>query len=103
MKSNPTVFLVITALILAGGAYWYFSTQTGNQPPLTENVKENQTQTQFKILVTELNAISLDSDATSIFSNPNFTALADLATPVTSEASGRPDPFAPIPGASVIK
>lgn len=101
MKSNSTIFLVITALVLAGGAYWYFSSQTGNEPPLTADVKENQPQTQFKTLVSELNAISLGSDATSIFSNPNFVALTDLTTQVTPEESGRQDPFAPIPGVSV--
>lgn len=102
MKSNSTIFLIITALILAGGAYWYFSTQDGNQVPLATEMKEGQPQqTQFKTLVAELNAISLDSGATSIFSNPNFTALTDLATPVTHEDSGRPDPFAPLPGVSV--
>lgn len=98
MKSNSAIFLVITALVLAVGAYWYFSTQTGNESPLTAEVKENQTQTQFKVLVSELQSISFD---TSIFSEPNFTALTDLATQVTPEESGRPDPFAPIPGVSV--
>lgn len=98
MKSNSAIFLIITGLVLAGGAYWYFSTQTGNEPPLTAEVKENQTQTQFKTLVSELQSISFD---TSIFSEPKFTALADLATQVTPEASGRMDPFAPISGAGV--
>ena len=98
MKSNSTIFIIITALVLAAGAYWYFFTGTGNESPLTTTIKENQPQTQFKTLVSELQSISFDP---GIFSNPNFTALTDLATQVTPEASGRPDPFAPIPGVSV--
>lgn len=98
MKPNSTIFIIITALALAGGAYWHFFTGDGNQPPLTKSVEENQTQTQFKTLVSELQSISFD---TSIFSNPNFMALTDLATQVTPEESGRLDPFAPIPGVSI--
>jgi hypothetical protein len=99
MKSNSVIFLIITALILAGGAYWYFSNQAGgNEPPLTGNIQENQTQTQFKTLVSQLQSISFDP---GIFSDPHFIALTDLATPVTPEESGRKDPFAPLPGVSV--
>lgn len=97
MKSNPTIPLVIIALVLAGGAYWYYSSQTGNQLPLTASMGESEAQTQFKTLVSELKNISFD---TSIFSNPNFQVLTDLATQVTPEPSGRLDPFAPLAGAS---
>lgn len=97
MKSNPTVPLVIIALVLAGGGYWYYSSQTGNQPPLTASMGEGEAQTQFKTLVSELKNISFD---TGILSNPNFLALTDLATQVTPEPSGRLDPFATLAGAS---
>lgn len=97
MKSNPAVPLVIIVLILAGGAYWYYSSQTGNQLPLTASEGEGEAQTQFKTLVSELKNISFD---TSIFSNPNFQALTDLATQVAPEPSGRIDPFAPLAAAS---
>jgi hypothetical protein len=97
MKSNPTVPLIIIALVLAGGGYWYYSGQTGNQPPLTASAGEGEVQTQFKMLVSELKNISFDTD---IFSNPNFLALTDLATQVAPESSGRLDPFAPLVGAS---
>jgi hypothetical protein len=99
MKSNSTIFLIITTLVLAGGAYWYFSVQTdGTESPLTGTIQENQTQTQFKMLVSQLQSISFD---TSIFTDPNFMALINLATPVMPEASGRPDPFASIPGTGI--
>ncbi len=97
MTSNPTIPLIIIVLVLAGGGYWYYSSQTGNQPPLTASMREGETQTQFKTLVSELKNISFD---TGIFSNPNFLALTDLATQAAPEPSGRLDPFAPLAGAS---
>lgn len=97
MTSNQTISLVILVFILAGGAYWYVSGQTDNQPPLTATVMENEMQTQFKTLVSELKNISFD---TGIFDDPNFMALTDLATQIAPEPSGRLDPFAPLAGAS---
>lgn len=97
MNSNTTIPLVVIVLILAGGGYWYYSSQTGNQLPLTASAGEGEVQTQFKTLVSELKNISFN---TSIFLDPNFLALTDLATQVTPEPSGRIDPFAPLAGAS---
>ena len=98
MKINTnTVILIVATLIVAAGAYWYFFTGTGNQPPLTTDVQQNEAQTRFKALVSELGPITFD---TGIFSNPSFMALIDLATPVAPETAGRLDPFAVIPGVS---
>lgn len=87
-----TILLIITALLVAGVAYWYFFTGTGNQPPITSTTAvENQAQTQFQALVSALTPISFD---TKIFSDSRFVMLVDLATPITSESVGRTDPFA---------
>ncbi len=96
IDSNTTLLIVVT-LIVAAGAYWYFFTGTGNQPPLTTTAVENQAQTQFQVLVGQLQPISFSTD---IFTDPRFTSLVDLATPITPEPVGRLDPFAPIAGVS---
>lgn len=96
IDSNTTLLIVAT-LIVAAGAYWYFFTGTGNEPPLTTTTVENQAQTQFQMLVSQLQPVSFD---TTIFSDPRFMALTDLATPVLPESAGRLDPFASIPGVS---
>lgn len=97
IDSNTTL-IVIATLIVAAGAYWYFFTGTGNQPPLTATtVPENQAQTRFQALVSELQPISFDTD---IFSDPRFLSLVDLTTPITPESAGRLDPFASIIGVS---
>ena len=95
MKTN-TIILIIATLLVMACAYWYFFTGTGNQPPLTTTAtSENPAQTQFQALLSESQSIAFHTD---IFSDPNFSALVDLATPVTPETQGRPDPFAIIPG-----
>ncbi len=97
MKTDSnTVLLIVTTLIIAAGAYWYFFTGTGNEPSLTTAIAGNQAQTQFQTLVSILQPISFD---TSIFSDPRFMALIDIATPIALEPAGRPDPFATL-GAS---
>ena len=96
MKSN-TIILIVATLIVASGAYWYFFTGTGNEPPITVVAVDNQAQMQFQQLVSELKQISFD---TTLFSDTHFKALIDLTTPVTPETVGRIDPFALVPGVS---
>lgn len=95
MKSN-TIFIILATIAIAGGAYWYFFTGTGNEPPLTATVTGNEAQTEFQVLVSELQPISFD---TTIFSDARFVSLVSLATPISVETSGRIDPFASISNA----
>ena len=99
MKSN-TITIVISTIAILGGIYWYFFTGTTDQQPLTTSVSDNRVQTKFQGLVSQLKPISFNSQ---IFSDPAFMSFIDLSTPITSEPSGRPDPFAPLPGQAVIK
>lgn len=92
---SNTILIIIATLVVAAGAYWFFFTGTGNEPPLTATVAGNQAQTEFQTLVSELQPISFN---TKIFSDARFAALVSLATPVAEENSGRSDPFASIPG-----
>lgn len=96
MKTN-TIILTVATLVVALGAYWYFFTGTGNEPPLTAVSTENQALIRFQTLVRELQFVSFN---TSIFSDARLMALVDLATPVAPETAGRLDPFAPVPGVS---
>lgn len=97
MKTNTTALIVAT-LILAAGAYWYFFTDTGNEPPITASAAtENEAQMRFQTLVSQLRSLSFN---TSIFSEARFLSLVDLATPITPETAGRLDPFAPVVGVS---
>lgn len=94
MKSN-TISIVVVTLIIAGGAYWFFSTGAGSQQPLSVSSSDNSAQMHFQTLVNELQPISFD---TSIFSDPKFASLINIETPPVPEALGRLDPFSPVPG-----
>jgi Tfp pilus assembly major pilin PilA len=101
MKFNSNIIIIIIMTLgIAGGAYWYYSVQNGNQAPLTATAGDNATQEQFKTLVGQLQSISFN---TAIFSDPRFTSLTDIATQVTPEPKGRPDPFAPFTGGTAAK
>lgn len=99
MKTNSnTVLIIIAAVVVALGAYWYFFTGNEDQPSLTVSSSENPAQTQFQTLMSRLPT----SFKTDILSDSRFTALVDLATPIAPESAGRIDPFATIPGVSKI-
>lgn len=96
MKINTTTLLIaLLALGLLAGGYYYFSSGSGGTTPLSASAPGSVAEEQFIALVSQLGSVSFD---TSIFSDPRFIALVDLATPLAPEASGRTDPFAPIGG-----
>jgi len=94
MKSNTIVIIIVTLLVAAVG-YWYFFTGSSQQALTASAPTGNAAQTQFAALVSELSPISFN---TTIFSDPKFTSLVNLSTPVSPEPAGRLDPFAPVPG-----
>ncbi len=93
-----SLFLIIAAIVVLGGLYWYFFSGPAEQPTLSSGVVQDRAQVQFETLIGQLEPITFNS---AVLSDARFTALVDLATPVTPEPAGRLDPFAPIPGVSV--
>ena len=98
MKATPAAVTVIILpiLVIAAGAYWYFFVASGNQTPLTD-VSTNAAQEKFGQLVVELQSITFN---TALLSDPRFTGLVDLTTPVAPEPIGVTDPFAPLSSGS---
>lgn len=93
--NSHTVSVILITLVLIGGGYWYFSSRSDTDTPLSiETVDAGmEAQSEFQMLVSQLGSISFSTD---IFGDPRFTALVDLTTPTEPEASGRLDPFAPL-------
>lgn len=96
MNTIPKSTLIVGAVfvVVLGVAYLYFFTG-GEEAPLSATVSASPAEAQFLQLVGQLDPISFD---TAILSDQRFVGMADLATPVTPETSGRIDPFAPLPG-----
>jgi len=93
-----TIFLAVAAVLVAGGLYWYFFMGAPDEQSLSAGAVQSQAQAQFETLIGQLEPITFDL---TILSDPRFTALVDLTTPIASEPAGRTDPFAPISGVSV--
>jgi len=96
-KSN--IILIVCAVITFGGAFYYFVFfNVDSGAALVEGVEiseASQTETEFVELVSQLGAITFDI---SIFSDPRFSGLTDIRTPISPEEAGRRDPFGLIPG-----
>lgn len=97
--TSSNYLLILTALVVAGGAYWYFFTDSGSDTPITTATQESPHEAEFRRLVGKLGPITFD---TSIFSDPRFNVLVNLGTPIAPESAGRADPFAPLAGASAV-
>jgi hypothetical protein len=95
--SANTLFIILTAIIIAGLAYWYFRPGADIESTVTPGVTLSAEQVEFQSLVAELEPIEFN---TNIFKDAEFRALTDLTTAIAPETPGRDDPFAPVSGVS---
>jgi hypothetical protein len=81
-------------MITAGSGIWYFYGGTGESSlPITPIGQTSEIEQRFLDLSGQLAQLSFDM---SVFSDPRLLSLVSLSIPITPEAEGRPDPFAPI-------
>ena len=85
--------VLIAIMVLLGGTYWYFFMSNEPEVSLSATEPTDPAEQQFLNLASKLSSISFD---TSLFSDPRFTSLIDLTTPIRPESQGRSDPFAPL-------
>ncbi|MDB5265250.1 MAG: hypothetical protein JWN64_821 [Parcubacteria group bacterium] len=87
---------IIAGIIVVGGGIAFFLMRPAEEPVVSEiGGSSNGTEALFITLSSQLDPVAFD---TSVFSDPRFAALVDIHTNIIPEASGRRDPFAPIPG-----
>jgi len=96
MKNPNTLFIILTALVVSGGAYAYFFINNGSEAPLTKGVVQSPEQIEFQALVAQLTPVTLE---TTIFGDARLLSLEDLTTAPVPENIGRTDPFATVSGA----
>ncbi len=94
--------LIIGGVIVLIGVAWYvLGSGSSSQSDITTTTTDSALSgpgAQIVATLVSLQAVSLNS---SIFSDPAFASLQDLTTAIVPEPVGRPDPFAPLAGASV--
>ncbi len=90
--STKNLLYVLAAILALGAGYWFFFRGAPPEAPISADKTESGVAT-FLAHLGELGPIHFD---TSIFSDPRFTALTDIGTPIFHEPTGRHDFFAPI-------
>ena len=87
-------------IVVAVGA-WYFlggDSGTPEEGLVTETFTSPASEADRDLVATllELRSVSLDG---AVFSDPIFRSLKDFGSEIIPEPVGRPNPFAPLPGA----
>ena len=101
LSKKKTILIAAAIVVLGIGAYFLWL-----KPSSTENISidsfgpTGQAQATFLTLAAQLQPIAFDS---SVLSDPRFMALVDIKTLIVPEATGRPDPFAPLAGVRKVE
>ncbi len=100
ISQNTIVIIAFGLIVAAAVGYLLFekpsvSTTTSTDTTTTSTGPASGAEATFVNLVSQLDSVTFD---TSILSDPRFTGLQDIHTAILPEASGRPDPFAPLSG-----
>lgn len=88
--------MIICGVVVVGGLLYYFfffTADTGTA--VTAAAGASDAELTFVNLAGQLDPIDFD---TTLLSDPRFSALVDIRTPILPESVGRTDPFAPISG-----
>ncbi|MCI0597790.1 hypothetical protein L0Y34_01835 [Candidatus Parcubacteria bacterium] len=94
--SRTTVILIILGLLVLSAAGYLLLNQGELQSGVTlDTPAATSAEQTFIALTAQLDPVSFD---TSILSDSRFAALVDMRTIIVPEPTGRPDPFAPLPG-----
>jgi hypothetical protein len=99
LLQNKLVILVLGGVVIAGVVWYSFLRDRGDTSLLQTNDLTQATEADADIVNTllELRSVSLSG---TIFSDPAFLRLRDFGRDIVPEPVGRPNPFAPLLGAS---
>jgi hypothetical protein len=78
---------------LAAAYFIFFPKGAGTSAISTDNAPASAAEIQFLNLASQVGPVFFD---VSILSDPRFTSLVDIHTPILPEVAGRRDPFAPL-------
>lgn len=101
------IIILVVLLAIGGGAYYFYKKSNISFSELSLSAKNVSLPinnlvlpddsapvgTDILILANKIKTVTIDP---SVFSSPLFAYLKDFSNPLTPEAQGRPNPFAPI-------
>jgi hypothetical protein len=95
-STRTTVIAIVVALLLLGAAaFLLFGQDSLSSSTTAEAGPASGAQQTFINLTAKIDPVAFD---TSILDDARFKNLQDIRTTILPEASGRPDPFAPLGG-----
>lgn len=95
ISRNKLILIIAGVVAAAGLGYYFFFFTASPDATVTASAPASAAELTFVNLAGQLDPIDFD---TTLLNDPRFMALVDIRTAVIPEASGRHDPFAPIPG-----
>ena len=97
--SKNTTILIASGIVVLGLVAYFLWMRPASEDAISVGAAgaANEAQATFLTLAAQLDPVGFDS---KILEDPRFTKLVDIKTVIMPELSGRPDPFAPLPGVS---
>lgn len=92
-KKNLIISIAVIIVLFAAG-WWYFGQGSSSDQSLLSSSTASSNDSLLSTL-NQLKSLTLDS---SIFTEPAFEALQSNTVVLPTVPSGRPNPFAPLPG-----
>jgi hypothetical protein len=100
-SSSKTLTIVIVVALVGAAVYFYYQggVSSGSSSLLQTQSAGADVGSAELDLLNQIRSLSIDS---TFFSDPAFQSLQDYSVTIPTENVGRPNPFAPLPGAAVI-
>jgi hypothetical protein len=96
ISKKNTTFLIAGAIVVLGlVAYFVWMRPSSGETITITDGPVSSAQAVFLQLADQLEPITFDA---RVLADPRFIGLVDIKTTIVPEASGRNDPFAPLPG-----
>lgn len=101
-SSYKSTIAIVVIVAIALGAYFYYkgTDSSSSASLLTASAAGDPTQSgigqQVLGLLSQIQSLRID---TKLFTDPGYQTLRDYSVQIPQENVGRPNPFAPLPGA----
>lgn len=96
---NKLILIILGGIVLAGIVWYSFMREDSTQLLQTKDLTTaTSVDSDVVGVLLQLRSISLSG---TIFTDPAFQSLQDFGREIVPEPAGRPNPFAPLNGASV--
>lgn len=94
LKDTKSLIGIGLLVVLVFGYYFFFSGSSTTTQNLSSPVPSSPVSKELLVTLQNLHTITLDP---GVFSDPVFISLSDFGNVIPPQATGRRNPFAPVP------